>query len=155
MPTLAETLAKARRWCAAQERCQQEARDKLYAWGLHREAVEQAIAQLIGEGFLNEQRFAEHYAVSKFRQKGWGRIKIRAALEAKRVSAPCIALGLRAIEEEEYRSVLAMLVEKQMLREREPDAFRKRYRVRQYLLARGFESGPLDDLLQEVIASAP
>ena len=44
MSTSPEVLQKARRWCAAQERCQQEVRDKLYTWGLHREAVEQAIA---------------------------------------------------------------------------------------------------------------
>lgn len=149
MSTAPEVLGKARRWCAAQERCQQEVRDKLYAWGLRREAVEQAIAQLIGEGFLNEQRFAEHYAVSKFRQKGWGRIKIRAALEAKRVSAPCIALGLKAIEEEEYRAALARLVDRRSEQESGTDAFKKRYRVRQYFLARGFESGLLDDLLQD------
>lgn len=139
MSTSPEVLQKARRWCAAQERCQQEVRDKLYTWGLHREAVEQAIAQLIGEGFLNEQRFAEHYAVSKFRQKGWGRIKIRAALEAKRVSAPCIALGLKAIEEEEYRAGIEAAVRKQTGRIREDDAFMARQRLLRILMAKGFE----------------
>lgn len=150
MSSVPGILQKARRWCAAQERCQQEARDKLYAWGLHREQVEQVIAQLIAEGFLNEQRFAEHYAVSKFRQKGWGRIKIRAAMQAKQVSAPCIALGLKAIDEEEYRSALARLMDRQLEREKEPDALKKRYRVRQYLLARGFEGELLNPTLKDI-----
>ena len=88
VPSAIEPLAKARAYCARQERCQQEVRDKLYAWELQGREVEGIISQLIGEGFLNEARFAEHFAVSKFRQKGWGRRKIEAALKARQVSAP-------------------------------------------------------------------
>jgi hypothetical protein len=71
-----EALAKARSYCARQERAQQEVRDKLYSWEVRGKEVEGIISQLIREGFLNEARFAEHFAVSKFRQKGWGRRKI-------------------------------------------------------------------------------
>ncbi|MBP9080277.1 MAG: RecX family transcriptional regulator, partial [Flavobacteriales bacterium] len=94
-------LTKARSYCARQERCQQEVRDKLYGWGGHKDEVEQIIAQLIGEGFLNEARFAEHYAVSKSRQKGWGRRKIEMALKAKGVSQNCIDSGVKAIDGDE------------------------------------------------------
>jgi SOS response regulatory protein OraA/RecX len=51
-------LPKARNYCARQERCQQEVRDKLYAWEVPAKEVEPIISQLIGEGFLNEARFA-------------------------------------------------------------------------------------------------
>ena len=37
--------------------------------------VEGIISQLIREGFLNEARFAEHFAVSKFRQKFTAKLK--------------------------------------------------------------------------------
>src|SRR5690606_26646982 len=100
-----ELLAKSRNYCARQERSQQEVRDKLYGWGGHREWVEQVIAQLIGEGFLNEARFAEHFAVSKSRQKGWGRRKIQQALKAKGVPEGCISGALGQIDagEEEQK----------------------------------------------------
>ena len=62
VPSTTEPLSKARAYCARQERCQQEVRDKLYAWELHGREVEGIISQLIGEGFLNEARFAEHFA---------------------------------------------------------------------------------------------
>jgi len=61
-----EILPKARAYCARQERCQQEVRNKLFAWGAHGREVEATIARLISEGFLNEARFAEHFTVSKF-----------------------------------------------------------------------------------------
>ena len=40
-------LLKAESWCAYQERSQQEARDKLYEYGLHQNEVEDVITELI------------------------------------------------------------------------------------------------------------
>lgn len=134
----AQALSKARAYCARQERCQQEVRDKLYAWGEHREAVEAIIAQLIGEGFLNEARFAEHFAVSKARQKGWGTRKIEAALKQKQVSEPCIRDALRALDDQESETRLRDLVAKRWEKEREVDAYRKRQKVMRYFLGRGY-----------------
>ena len=130
--------AKARAYCARQERCQQEVRDKLYAWGGHKEDVEQVIAQLIGEGFLNEARFAEHYAVSKSRQKGWGRRKIEMALKAKGVSARCIASGLKAIDGEEETEHLKLAVAKRWECTKETDPWIRREKVVRYFVGKGF-----------------
>jgi regulatory protein len=141
-------LSKARAYCARQERAQQEVRDKLYGWGEHRTQVEAIIAQLIGEGFLNEGRFAEHFAVSKFRQKGWGRRKIEQALRMKQVSEPCIALGLKAIEADEYETFLAKAVEKRWQKLKEPDAFVKRQKVMRYFMGRGFAQEKVEKALE-------
>ena len=137
-PSATEALPKARAYCARQERCQQEVRDKLYAWGEHRAQVEAIISQLIGEGFLNEARFAEHFAVSKQRQKGWGRKKIEQALRLKQVSEPCIALGLQAIDAVEATAQLEKLVARRWERVKEADAFVKRQKVMRYFLGRGY-----------------
>jgi regulatory protein len=134
-------LPKARNYCARQERCQQEVRDKLYAWEVPAKDIEPIISQLIGEGFLNEARFAEHYAVSKSRQKGWGLRKIEAALKQKQVSEPCIRAALKAIDQEEQEGHLKTLVDKRWAKEKEPDPFVKRQKVMAYFLRRGFSSG--------------
>ena len=134
-----DALDKGRRYCAVQERGHQEVRDKLYAWGLHRAQVEEAIGRLIGEGFLNEQRFAETFAVSKFHQKGWGRIKIEHELKACRISGPCIKLGLKAIDEDEYMETLKRLVQRRWALEKAHSDPMRRQRVIRYLLSRGFE----------------
>ncbi len=146
--SLTLVLPKARRYCAVQERCHQEVRDKLYAWGSHQEEVEQVIGQLIGEGYLNEQRFAEHYAVSKFRQKGWSRVKIREALKFKKVSAPCIKNGLAAIDDAEYIAYLASAVEKLRSKTKGRNAWEREQRVKRYLLTRGFESDLVSDAMK-------
>ena len=147
MMPLTDALAKARRYCALQERCHQEVRDKLYAWELHQEQVEQIIGQLIGEDYLNERRFAEHYAVSKFRQKGWGRVKIREALKFKKVSTPCITKALASIDDDEYIAYLKAAVEKQRSKVKGRNEWELEQRVKRYLLTRGFEGELIGDAL--------
>ena len=144
----AELLPKARAYCARQERCQQEVRDKLYAWGGHKEEVEQVIAQLIGEGFLNEARFAEHYALSKSRQKGWGRRKIGMALKAKAISASCIASGLKAIDGEEETEQLRTAVAKRWERTKETDPWVRREKVVRYFVGKGFGREEVEGVLE-------
>lgn len=132
-------LPKARNYCARQERCQQEVRDKLYAWEVPAREIEPIISQLIGEGFLNEARFAEHFAVSKSRQKGWGPRKIEVALKLKRISEPCIRAALKAIDKEEQSDQLRKLVAKRWEKEKEPNGFLKRQKVMAYFLRKGFQ----------------
>jgi len=146
--TTAAVLARVRRYCDVQERCHQQVRDKLYEMGCHAEEVEQLIAQLIGEGLLNEQRYAEDYAVSKFRQKGWGRIKIRMALRLKKVAPPCIAGGLAAIDGDEYIAYLTAAVAKLRATTKGADAWEREQRVKRYLMGRGFEPDLIGDVLK-------
>src|ERR1700753_2259928 len=91
-------LRKAEHYCAYQERSQQEVRDKLYEWGLHQNAVENLIVQLIAGNFLNEERFANAYARGKFNQKGWGKIKIKQGLKFKKVPDVLIKKALQTID---------------------------------------------------------
>src|ERR1041385_8010377 len=109
-----EALVKAESWCAYQERCQQEMRDKLYSWGLHEKDVENLIAELISKNFLNEERFAKAFAGGKFRIKKWGRIKIRLELKRRKLSEYCIKKGLAEINEDDYRATMKKLADEKM-----------------------------------------
>ncbi|MBK8499155.1 MAG: regulatory protein RecX [Flavobacteriales bacterium] len=146
----ASNLSDARAYCARQERSQQEVRDKLYGWGEHKAQVEGIIAQLIGEGYLNEARFAEHFAVSKFRQKGWGRRKIEQALRLRQVSEPCIVLGLKSIEDDEYRKALVTAVAKRWEKVKEENAFIKRQKVMRYFIGKGYAAEQVERALKEI-----
>ena len=85
-----QAIPKIKQYCAYQERCHAEVKDKLYSFGLHRKDVDEIIVLLIGENYLNEERFAIHYAGGKFRINHWGKNKIKQALKQKRVSDYCI-----------------------------------------------------------------
>lgn len=134
-----DILNKARKYCTYQERSQQELRDKLYELGLFRKDVEQVIAAMIEEGFLNEERFAIAYAGGKFRIKQWGKVKIKLALKQKRVSDYCIKKALAQIPDKDYESVLQKVIAVQSRKISEKNILKKKYKLSQYAIGRGFE----------------
>lgn len=130
---------KIEQYCAYQERSQQEVRDKLYDMGLHKEDVENIITELIGENFLNEERFAIAFARGKFRIKQWGKVKIKQHLKQKRVSEYCIKKALALIDADEYEKTIKHLIEKKDRESKEKDAYIKRQKTIRYVISRGFE----------------
>ena len=141
-------LAKAEHYCAYQERSQQEVRDKLYEWGLHSAQVESLIVQLIQTNFLNEARFANAYVQGKFNQKGWGKQKIKQGLKFKKVSDVLIKKALNTIDDDDYSGTLKQILEKKARLLGEKDPFKKRYKLHQYALSRGYENDIVSDILK-------
>lgn len=143
-------LEKAMAWCTYQERCQQETRDKLYFWGLWKDAVENIIAELISQNFINEERFAKTYAGGKFRIKGWGRVKIKIELKRRQVSEYCIRKAMLEIDEDDYLKTLRKLLTDYSARIKEKHPLKKKYRVARYAQSRGFEQDLVWGVLGEV-----
>jgi regulatory protein len=141
--------AKAEHYCAYQERSQQEVRDKLYEWGLKPDEVENTIGGLIGDNFLNEERFSKAYALGKFRQKGWGKGKIKQGLKFKRVSDVLIKKALAAIPGDEYLAMLQKVLTKRAKTVTEKEPFKRDYKLRQYALSRGYENDLIGDILRD------
>lgn len=143
-----QSLQKLKHYCAYQERCHQEVKEKLYSLGLHRADVDEIISQLIEENYLNEERFAIQYAGSKFRMKHWGKVKIRYSLKQKQVSDYCIRKALIQIDQSSYLSTLEKLAEqKRASLTDESNVFFKMRKMQDYLLQKGYEA----DLVKQFI----
>jgi regulatory protein len=135
-----EAKAKIYRYCAYQERCHQEVKQKLYDMGLFKNQVDEMLTHLITEGFLNEERFAKAFAGGKFRMKQWGRIKITHALEQRGLTPACIRLGLKAIDDQEYYYTLEKLLAKKNTQLLAGNDLQRRDRLIKYLMQKGYES---------------
>jgi regulatory protein len=142
-------LAKAEHFCAYQERSQQEVRNKLYEMGMYPTGVENVISDLITGNFLNEERFARAYVQGKFNLKGWGRIKIKQGLKLKQVPEKLINKALQLIDGDDYLSVLQKVIEKKQTQLHEVDTFKRRYKLQQYAMSRGYESDLINDVLKD------
>jgi regulatory protein len=141
-------LAKAEHFCAYQERAQQEVRDKLYEWGLWPDAVEHIISQLIEGNFLNEERFSKIYTKSKFNQKTWGRIKIKQGLKLRRVPDVLVKKALLTIDLDDYLAALTHLLQKKAATLPEKNPLKRKYKLQQYAMGRGFEAELIADILK-------
>jgi regulatory protein len=145
-----QALQKAKHYCGYQERCHSEVKEKLYSFGIFRSDVEQLIAQLIEENYLNEERFAQQFAGGKFRMKHWGRMKIKHELKQKKVSEYCIKKAMKEIDEADYMKTLKKLAkEKWNALKQENTIFSKLRKTHDYLLQKGYER----DLITQVIAN--
>lgn len=135
-----EARMKAEAYCAYQERSHQELRDKLYSWGLHQAEVEQLIAALITENFLNEERFARIYAQGKFHQKSWGKQKIAHGLKLKGVSPRLIEDALKDIDDTDYQSLLEQVLRKKAGLIKDVDPYLRKMKLARYAIGKGYES---------------
>lgn len=143
-----QATIKAQNSCAYQERCQQEMRDKLYEWGLYSTDVENIIANLISDNFLNEERFAKAFAGGKFRIKKWGRIKIKIELKKRKISDYCIKKGMQEIDEKDYSKTLNAIITKKLKENPKGKIQIRHYKVAQYAISRGFEGDLVWDILK-------
>jgi regulatory protein len=139
---------KIKPYCAYQERCHAEVKEKLYGYGLHRIDVEQLLSRLIEDNYLNEERFAISYAGGHFRIKKWGKVKITHALKLKGVSAYCIKKALSAIDLDDYLAMLQKLADQKWLLLKGTQPHAKRFKCRQYLLQKGFEGSLIEEAIK-------
>lgn len=147
-------IAKLQHYCAYQERSHREVKYKCLELGLRGEEVDEAIAALVSENFLNEERFARAFAGGKFRSKQWGRKKILAELKQRQVSAYCIKKGMEEIDADDYEQALTTLATKKYESLRGEEPFKRKYKVVQYLMQKGYEQELAQPIVEQIAKDA-
>ena len=149
--TVQEATRKLEHYCAYQERCHQEVRQKLKDMFMIPEAIDVIVVHLIEHNFLNEERFAKAYVRGKFRFKAWGRRRLTFELKKKDVSKVNINQGLAEISDEEYTEFFNDLTEKRVGLIKESNVYKKRKKFIDYFLYRGWESHLVYDKAHQLI----
>lgn len=146
-----QALKKLQHYCAYSERCHRDVVNKLFELGVWKKEHDALIAALIEENYLNEERFARAFSGGHFRQKKWGRNKIKTALQQKQVSPYCIKAGMKEIDEEAYEQTLAgLLQQKWESLKGERNRFIKMKKTATFLIQRGYEPELFQPLLQTI-----
>ncbi len=145
-----EATKKMERYCAYQERCHKDVEDKLKTMSLIPEAKEKIILHLLDHNFLNEERFAQSFARGKFRIKKWGKQRIIRELKYRKISAYNIKTALKEIPEKEYLETFHELAEKKMTSISEQDLYKKKKKLIDYLLYRGWENQLVFEKVKEL-----
>lgn len=149
--TVQEATKKIESYCAYQDRCHKEVVSKLKDMGMIPIAIDTIIAQLIEDRFLNEERFAKSFARGKFNIKKWGKNRIVRELKFRDISKYNITTALKEIEPETYLSTLDNLAKKRLDQITETNTQKRRKKLADYLLYRGWESHLVYEKLQELI----
>lgn len=149
--TVDEAKKKLEHYCAYQERCHKEVRQKLRDLNMIPQAIDVIIVHLLEHNFLNEERFAKIYTSGKFRIKNWGKYRIALELTRKDISKFNINQALSEIDDKEYIQVFNDLAEKKAESLKEADKYKRKKKLTDYLLYRGWEHFLVYDKANELI----
>ncbi|OIQ19260.1 MAG: recombinase RecX [Flavobacterium sp. MedPE-SWcel] len=148
--TVAEAQKKLEHYCAYQERCHEEVIQKLKSLNMIPQAIDVIIGHLLEHNFLNEERFACSFARGKFRIKQWGKIRITRELKARQISHYNINSALKEIDKEEYINSFNELSLKQWNSIRETNILKKKKKLFDFLIRKGFENQIIYDKIHEL-----
>jgi len=150
--TLKEATSRLEGYCSYQERCHKEVQQKLREMRMIPEAVDQITLHLLQHDFLNESRFAQAFARGKFHAKKWGKQRLIRELKRRNISKYNIELALKEISENDYLSAFQLLSEKRMEQlASEKNLQKKRKKLADFLLYRGWESALVYEKIRELI----
>lgn len=149
--TLTEAAKKIENYCAYQDRCHKEVISKLKEMGMIPMAIDKIVGQLIEDRFLNEERFAKSFARGKFKIKKWGRNRIVNELKQRDISKYNITTALKEIDPNDYSTTLDALAKKRLQQLNETNLQKRKKKLADYLLYRGWESHLVYEKLKELI----
>ncbi|MGI9531292.1 regulatory protein RecX [Lutimonas sp.] len=148
--TVEEAKRALEHYCVYQDRCHQEVEKKLREMKMIPQACEVILLHLMEHDFLNEERFARSFARGKFRIKKYGQKRIEMELKQRDISSYNIKAGLSEISSEEYILVLNEISRKKFESVHEGNILKKRKKVADYLLRKGYESNKVYEVLREL-----
>ena len=148
--SISDAIKKIEHYCAYQERCHEEVEAKLRTMKMDSDEIDQIIAHLIKDNFLNEERFACSFARGKHRMKQWGTIRITNELKFRRINQRLITTALKEITPEEYYETFEKLALRTWDNCRETSSLKKRKKVCDSLLRKGFESNLVYEKVKEL-----
>ena len=118
-----------------------------------RDAIDLIIHHLLQHDYLNETRFSQAFARGKFRTKKWGKIRIIRELRLRDISKYNIDLAMKEIPDNDYITTFEELVEKRFRQlTSENNLQKKRRKLADYLLYRGWESDLVWEKVRELIS---
>ncbi len=143
-----EALRKAKNYCAYQEHCILDVRNKLITWGINKKEQDKIIDTLIDLGFINELRYAQLFVEGKFRIKAWGKQKIIYGLRSKQISNQHIKQAISLIETGDYKKTIAKNAEKYIISHKFSSENERKQKLTRYLLSKGFEYASIQAYLE-------
>lgn len=149
--TKTQALQKLQKYCAYQDRCHQEVRYKLIQLKVYGDDLEQVMAELISENFLDEERFARSYARGKFSFKKWGRMKIRGELKKRAISDYCLRKAMEEIDHDDYEKTLAGVLEKKLALIKAENPYERKQKLVNYAIGRGYEADLVWRISDEIL----
>ena len=145
-----QVLDKMAKYCAYQERCVKEVRDKLKTFDIAEEEKTKILDYLLDNRFVNDERYAKAFVRGKVNQSGWGVNKIRFHLIQKGIDKDIIDKALGQTDEEAYRQRLIDILKTKTKTIKADSDFEKKRKLAAYAMQKGFEGALVWEVLKDL-----
>lgn len=143
-----QVLDKMAKYCAYQERCVKDVRDKLKTFDITEEDRSKILEYLLDNRFVNDERFAMCFVRGKINQSGWGLNKIRFHLMQKGIAKDLIDEALKQTDEEAYRQRLIGILTTKAKTIKAANDFERKRKLAAYAIQKGFEAAMVWEVLR-------
>lgn len=147
-----QALSKSMAICSKAEKCISEIQQKLNDWEICEDDAAEIIEVLIGQKFIDEQRYANYYARDKFRFNQWGKVKIRYMLSSKGIPNDYIQTALNEIDDSDYSITLFNILQEKNRKTNFKNVFDKKAKLIRYAQSKGFEYESISAELKKIIS---
>ncbi len=145
-----QVLDKMAKYCAYQERCVKDVREKLKTFDIAQEDKDEILDYLLDNRFVNDERFARSFVRGKVNQSGWGLNKIRFHLVQKGIDKDIIDEALGQTDEEVYRQRLVDILKAKAKTVKAGTDFERKRKLAAYAMQKGFEGGLVWEVVKEL-----
>ena len=144
-----QVLDKMAKYCAYQERCVKDVKDKLKTYDIAEKEKNIILEYLLDNRFVNDERFAKSFVRGKVNQSGWGVNKIRFHLIQKGIDKDIIEEALGQTDEETYRQRLIEILKAKAKTVKAASDYEKKRKLAAYAMQKGFEGSLIWEVLKE------
>ncbi len=133
---------------AFRERCENE----VHAWLFKKKYIdleEEILTRLKDRNYLNDERFAKLFILDRVKIKGWGPIKLRHELNAKRIAKHIIETEIEVIRGEYDFDQMALELAERRLKHIPSPTLKDKKRLWSLLQRKGFEGPSISEALSE------
>jgi regulatory protein len=144
-----QVLDKMAKYCAYQERCVKDVRDKLKTYDIPQVDRDKILEYLLDNRFVSDERFAKSFVRGKVNQSGWGMNKIRFHLIQKGIDKDLVDEALGQTDEEIYRQRLMDILKTKSKTVKAETDYEKKRKLAAYAMQKGFEGSLVWEVVKE------
>ena len=145
-----QVLDKMAKYCAYQERCVKDVKDKLKFFDIPEEAKAEILDYLLDNRFVDDERFTKSFVKGKVNQSGWGMNKIRFHLMQKGIDKEIVNEALEQTDEEVYRQKLIDILKTKSKSVKAASDYEKKRKLAAYAMQKGFEGSLVWEVIKEL-----
>ncbi len=150
--TTDQLFAKAAKYCAKRETCEQDIINKLKSWGADSTQIQQIVQKLKQNNFIDNFRYAKAFTHDKFKFNAWGKRKIEYYLRQKNIEQEFIDKALQTIDQQEYEQTLKKLLENKLKSlSSQTDPLIIRQKLTSFAAGRGFEYELINKTIDQLL----